>query len=127
MKWTKSQIRQRYPVWDLLSEFWLDTSFDASDLHTKAIRLKELGYSYEQVVGIALFEVAPAVRGNILTVAGEWSGLEGRWLRRRILKKTMGPLDYLHPTMFARMWGRLDKRYLDASGWAVIEQAMRTA
>lgn len=127
MKWTKSQIRQRYPIWDLLSEFWLDTSFDESDLLEKARRLKELGYSYEQVVGIALFEVAPAVRVNTLSVAGEWSGFDGRWLRRQILKKAMGPLGYLRPTMFARIRAVLDKRYLDAIGWTVVERVMRTA
>ena len=50
------------------------------DLHRIADVMKRSGYSVPQLRDIYLFEVAPVVFPNMLSVAGEWAGFDEEWL-----------------------------------------------
>ena len=43
-------------------------------------------YSVAEIERIFWNEVRPAVRFNLLSIAGEWAGFEIEWLSQRILK-----------------------------------------
>ena len=81
------EIERRKPVWIALSDLWLDTEFEESDLRRIAGAMRESGYSVEELREIYLFEVAPVVFPNLLTVAGEWAGFDPEWLVGRVLKQ----------------------------------------
>ena len=72
----ETEIERRKPVWAALSELWLDTELTHDDLQRIAGVMKRSSYSLSQLRDIYLFEVAPVVFGNLLTVAGTWSGCD---------------------------------------------------
>ncbi len=75
-----AEIERRKPVWTALSELWLDTELTDDDLQRIAEVMKRSGYGIPQLRDIHLFEVAPVVFPNLLTVAGEWAGFDEEWL-----------------------------------------------
>jgi hypothetical protein len=83
----ETEIERRKPVWAALSELWLDTELTHDDLQRIAGVMKTLGYSLSQLREIYLFEVAPIVFGNLLTVAGTWSGFDEEWLFNQVAKR----------------------------------------
>ena len=83
----ETEIDRRKPVWLALSELWLDTELDENDLDRIAGVMKRSGYTLEELRDIYLFEVAPVVFPNLLTVAGEWAGFDEDWLFSKITKR----------------------------------------
>jgi hypothetical protein len=79
-------LDSRRPVWSALSELFLDTSLDSGDLNRIAGTLASSPYSLEELDQILLWEVYPACRGNLLSMAGEWAGFDPGWLESRILR-----------------------------------------
>ena len=75
-----SEIERRKPVWAALSELWLDTELEEDDLRRIAEAMRRSGYSVGELRDIYLFEVAPVVFPNLLSVAGEWAGFDREWL-----------------------------------------------
>lgn len=120
MRWTKTLLHQRTPVWLLLSELWLDTELDAADLARIAAGLRQSPYTPDQLQRIALYEVAPAVRANLHSVAGEWAGFNPVWLRRQIVSHAPDPDGYQHPSLRQRLRAWADARHLHRAGWPVI-------
>jgi hypothetical protein len=49
--------------------------------------MKRSGYSLDELRDIYLFEVAPVVFPNLLTVAGEWAGFDEEWLVAEVTKR----------------------------------------
>lgn len=81
---SNSSIDERTPVWTALSELFLDTELQEDD-HSRIARvLAASPYSEEKLDEILRFEVTPVLRGNLLSVAGEWAGFDEAWLREKI-------------------------------------------
>ena len=83
----EAEIERRQPVWAALSDLWLDTELTENDLQRIAGVMKKSGYSIDKLRDIYLFEVAPVVFLNLLTVAGEWAGFDEEWLFARAAKR----------------------------------------
>lgn len=73
-------LNSRLPVWQALSDFWLDTELQDFELEYIARVLADSPYSLEEIKDIHQFEVAPAVSANFLCVAGVWVGFDKDWL-----------------------------------------------
>jgi ornithine carbamoyltransferase len=83
----KAEIERRKSVWAALSDLWLDTELTDDDLQRIASVMKRSGYSVPQLRDIYLFEVAPIVFLNLLSVAGEWAGFDEEWLFAEATKR----------------------------------------
>ncbi len=75
-----TDIERRKPVWLAMSEFWLDTELEESDLVRIADTLAASEYSVAELENIYLWEVAPVVYLNTYVVAGAWAGFDEEWL-----------------------------------------------
>jgi hypothetical protein len=83
----EAEIERRKPVWAALSDLWLDTEQTVNDLQRIAGVMRRSGYSIDKLREIYLFEVAPVVFLNLLTVAGEWAGFDEEWLFAEATKR----------------------------------------
>lgn len=117
MSWTEADINERFPVWDVLSEFWLDGWLDEADFDRIAAQLRASPYSKEQLWRICIYEVAPAVSKNLLSIAGEWGGFDPVWLRKAIIKKSPEPDAYLNPGLWRKLRGMMHGSLVKSSGW----------
>lgn len=82
-----ADLERRRPVWLAMSELFLDTELDLPALHAIARALRASGYTPQELERILSREVAPILRANTLSVAGEWTGFDPDWLVERILKR----------------------------------------
>lgn len=82
-----AEIERRKPVWIALSDLWLDTELTEDDLRRIAEVMRRSGYEVEELREIYLFEVAPVVFPNLLSVAGEWAGFDEEWLVNEVTKQ----------------------------------------
>lgn len=73
-------IQRRLPVWTVLSELFLDTSFDDADYDRIAAALLRSPYRPAEIEQILRYEVSPAFSGNLLSIAGEWE----RWSEEEV-------------------------------------------
>ena len=83
----EAEIERRKPVWAALSELWLDTELEDEDLRRIAGVMSQSGYSVDELREIYLFEVAPVVSPNLLSVAGEWAGFDEGWLFAEVARQ----------------------------------------
>src|SRR5262249_26873070 len=83
----EAEIDRRKPVWAALSELWLDTELTEDDLQRIAGVLRASGHPIGVLWEIYLYEVAPVVFLNLLTVAGEWAGFDREWLFAEATKR----------------------------------------
>ena len=67
---TDAGFERRKPVWTAFSEFWLDIELEDTDLQRIASTAAASGYTVAELRDIYLYEVAPVVSPNLLTVAG---------------------------------------------------------
>ena len=79
-----SVIEERIPVWNALSEFFLDTELHHTDRERIATVLAASPYSEEKLEEILRFEVTPVLRANLFSIAGEWTGFDEAWLREKL-------------------------------------------
>jgi len=82
-----AEIDRRKPVWIALSDLWLDTELTEDDLRRIAEVMRRSGYEVEELREIYLFEVAPVVFPNLLSIAGEWAGFDEEWLVHEVTKQ----------------------------------------
>lgn len=80
---TTDDLLLRAPVWEALSDFWLDTELQDFQVDRIARVIAASPYSIEEVIAIHNYEVAPAVSANLINIAGEWSGFDSEWLNAR--------------------------------------------
>jgi hypothetical protein len=92
---SETELERRRPVWLALSELFLDTSLDSTDINRIAATLVASHYSLRDLDRILVREVYPACRGNLLSIAGEWAGFDAEWLETRILRG---------PSALSRAW-----------------------
>ncbi len=110
----------REPVWQALSDLFLDTDTSTS----RAWRCEELSrspYSIDEIEFILVKEVYPVCRSNLRSAAGVWTGFDADWLRANILRRQSLPLrllSLLSPAGF--MVGRLTE-------WQATRRAVITA
>ncbi len=82
---SESYIKKRLPVWEALSDLFLDTEVDEIAHKYIARVIIESGFKQEEIHNILWKEVFPAVGDNLRCVAGEWAGFDSEWLKERIL------------------------------------------
>jgi hypothetical protein len=83
---------RRRSVWEAMSAFFLDTELTAADHARIADVLRESGYTLDELDRILWHELCPALWGNTVIVAGEWSGFDMAELERRILQRPAGAI-----------------------------------
>ena len=101
---TEEQIKERMPVWNALSELFLDDELSSGDLERIAAALAGTAYTEEQLLGILRHEVYPACSLNLVCVAGAWGTWGDDWIRERI----------------APRYDRRPRFYLPAFNWSGI-------
>ena len=87
-------IQQRLPVWTVLSELFLDTSFDDADYDRMAAALLRSPIKHSEIEQILRHEVSPAFASNLFSIAGEWErwseaevqSIMERWIDRQSAK-----------------------------------------
>ena len=84
---TDEEIERRKLVWTALSELWLDTEINEPEVRYIADTLARSGYTISKLREIYLYEVAPVVSNNLLTVAGVWEGFDLSWLHAEARKR----------------------------------------
>ena len=99
----------RRPVWQALSDMFLDTDTSLS----RDWRVRELAqssYSLAELEEILINEVYPVCRWNLLSIAGEWAGFDPEWLEEKIklLVSTIARLKGEH-TRLSEENGRLQR------------------
>jgi len=87
MATTTSIAEERMPVWNVLSELFLDTELQEDDHRRIARVLSSSPYSERKLDEILRFEVTPVLKGNLLSVAGEWAGFNEEWLREQLVPR----------------------------------------
>ena len=106
-----SEIDRRLPVWCALSRLFLDTDLQSQDYASIAARLRDSGYSSDQLHRILSDEVAPAFASNLVSVAGEWAGWSEDAVRCLVLRSLRR-----RNTLFWRMSGWLQTRRRHVDG-----------
>jgi hypothetical protein len=84
MKPTEAQIAERLPVWEALSEFFLDTRLRPRDCIRISQKLAATRFSESEIEEILICEVCPVCRRNALSIADEWLGFSDEWLKENI-------------------------------------------
>lgn len=87
---------ERLAAWVLLSDLFLDTSFDDDYRRILAARLSELPFTVAELENILHQEVAPAFAFNLMDIAGEWAGWSDEDVAK-IVARSQRP-------RFARRW-----------------------
>ena len=82
----EQHIQARLPLWEALSDLWLDTQLSDVDMEGIARVMDESGLTIEELWRVYSYEVAPAVYMNVYSVAGEWAGFSPDWLRAQIVR-----------------------------------------
>lgn len=78
------RLPERRAPWLALSELFLDTELQETDLRFIARTLAASGHSLSQLEETLWAEVAPVVGWNLLSVAGVWEGFDPAWLEERV-------------------------------------------
>ena len=95
-------LATRRPVWEALSDMFLDT--DVSLTRTWRIqRLAESPYAVSELEHILVEEIYPVCKYNLLSIASEWSGFDPEWLERKILRRRASPFRLLHAFNLGRI------------------------
>jgi hypothetical protein len=75
-------IEKRRPVWNALSEFYLDTELSDNDIDRIITVFKKSGYTLQELEKIDLLEVFPLLRSNLLSIGGVWQGFDETWINQ---------------------------------------------
>lgn len=86
MKPPAADLQARAPVWEAMSELYLDT--DTTRLHTAAAQVFAASpYSLAELRDVLVYEVNPVLWANLYCVAGVWQGFGQDSLRTEILRR----------------------------------------
>jgi hypothetical protein len=85
-------LKRRRPVWEAMSEFFLDTQLESAD-HTRIAEiLMASGYSLDELDYILWREVSPVLWSNLASMAGIWDGFDMKDVEEQILRRPAGKL-----------------------------------
>jgi hypothetical protein len=87
MRTPSLELERRRPVWDALSELFLDTELQPEDHQRIARVLSASGYSESELEKILRHELGPILFPNFLSVTGAWAGFDLGWLEAEILRR----------------------------------------
>ncbi|WP_273273743.1 DUF7079 family protein [Maribacter polysiphoniae] len=73
-------IERRKPIWNVISEFYLDTELQEADYDRISKTLMASGFDIEELKAMDLYEVFPVLKNNLLSAAGVWNGFDEKWL-----------------------------------------------
>ena len=82
----EQHIQARLPLWEALSDLWLDTQHSDAYMEGIARVMDESGLTIEELWRVYSYEVAPVVYMNVYSVAGVWTGFNSDWLRTEIVR-----------------------------------------
>ena len=99
-----ADIDRRTPVWQALSEFYLDTELQPADLETIRLVFAQSGYSIDEIKRINYEEVAPVLIDNLVSPAGVWSGFNNDWLIEVILARLKSLEGRRQHAWFKNIW-----------------------
>jgi hypothetical protein len=105
LKPANEDLVNRAPVWDALSELFLDTELELHHLERISSTLAASPYSAVEIESILYDEVYPVCIWNLRTVAGEWNGFDSELLHKAILNTL-------------RAWPRLP-RWMQMGHWMI--------
>jgi len=80
-------LENRRPVWDAVSELYLDTESQPDDYERIANVLRSSPYLASELDHIMYTELYPVLIANCWDVAGEWSAFDLDWLQDAILER----------------------------------------
>ena len=107
----------RPPVWNALSELFLDTELDRQDLEYLARVLADSPYDVRRLEEILFAEVYPVCIWNLRSPAGEWGTFDSAWLERSIRERM---------SRWLRLPPRLQTgRWMVAEEWAELKGLVR--
>lgn len=84
MRATDPRIEARAPVWNALSELFLDTELQSEDHERIARVLAASPYSTTKLEEILRFEVTPVLKANLQSMVGEWNGFDETWMHEQM-------------------------------------------
>ena len=119
-----SKIEFRKPIWNVLSEFYLDTELQNSDYDRITEILIASNFDINKLKAIDLLEVFPVLKENLLTPAGVWNGFDKDWLYKNCkyyYKKRNRLLFQVKIKIYNILFGWMRKKH-----WAEIEIRMKT-
>lgn len=70
----------REPLWIAMSDLWLDQDLTDDSLKYIAKVVRESGLSEAELDQVFLYELAPFLGFNHLTVTGVWAGFDPDWV-----------------------------------------------
>lgn len=111
---SRAQIEERLPVWDALSEFFLDTELQPDDHERISKVLAESKYTENELEHILAYEVYPVCKWNKLSVAGEWGGFHPDWIQEKMIprynKRPLLRFGLRHRWMYSHHWKKVRPR-----------------
>lgn len=120
MKFDIREIEDRKPLWNALSDFYLDTELTADDFKRIAKIFKSSKYNLSQIRAIDKYEVFPVLQPNLLNIAGEWAGFPEKWFYETIVDR-LKQRKFIHKIMLEvshRMYRWMTKDY-----WQKVTEA----
>jgi hypothetical protein len=122
MKLGPEELLARRPVWEALSDLFLDTDVSLAR-KWRVEALAKSPYSVEQLQSILVEEVYPVCKYNLFSIAGEWAGFDPEWLERKILRRLASPLRFLHAINLGRFTVHLSSEWrATKAGIAAVRQ-----
>jgi hypothetical protein len=82
----EQHIQARLPLWEALSDLWLDTQLSDAYMEGIARVMDESGLTIDELWRVYSYEVAPVVYMNVYSFAGQWLGFSSDWLRTEIVR-----------------------------------------
>lgn len=83
---SKEELEIRKSIWEALSLLYLDAELQDYDYTYIARKLSKSNKSIEELKAINTYEVYPALKYNLFSVAGVWQGFNIDWLNEQCTK-----------------------------------------
>ena len=112
MKFNSATLKTRKPLWLALSDLFLDTELQDYDCLFIANKMKESGYTLDEINDILMREVFPVCIPNLHSVAGEWTGFNEDWLTEKITN--------LKPPNLFRRWKNRRSYWMIKDNWEAV-------
>lgn len=80
------ELEKRIPIWNSISEFYLDTELQDENYESITTIFLNSDLHISELKAIDLYEVFPVLKGNLMSIAGEWNGFDEKWLNESCTK-----------------------------------------
>ena len=79
-------LEKRLPIWNSISEFYLDTELQHETYNSITRTFLNSGLSLNELKAIDRREVFPVLKANLIDIFGEWRGFDEKWLNEECTK-----------------------------------------